>query len=219
MDRKRGKKPKSLIQQWLEVILLGLLLAFLIKAFVVEGMDIPGNSMEDTIFSGDKVVIERITYRTRPPRQGDLVVFRYPLNPTRHMIKRCIAVEGQSVEIIDKTVYVDGVRVMDPPHIKYIDPTIYDAIYSNRDNLAPFTVPKGHIFVMGDNRDQSIDSRFWGTLDRKYIYGKPLFIYFSWEPGKGPQYHSAVSLVSVLFYNITHFPTLIRWERLGHILK
>jgi len=111
----------------------------------------------------------------REPRRGDVIVFRSPEHPRQDLIKRCVAVEGQTVELIDNQLYVDGVLSREP-FTKYVFGSRPDR------HFGPFKVPAGHLFMMGDNRDNSADSRAWGPLDKKLIAGKAMFIYFSWNP-------------------------------------
>ncbi|GAB4370008.1 MAG: signal peptidase I [Calditrichia bacterium] len=147
------------------------------------------------------------------PRQDDIVVFRYPRDPHLEYIKRCVAVGGQTVTIKDKALFVDGKRFPDPPKLKYDDPRIFDRnsrFYptfrpglGSRDNFGPVTVPPGHYFMMGDNRDRSSDSREWGFVPDDNIVGKPLIIYLSWN-SQIPSYR--------LFKKI-------RWNRLAMVIR
>ncbi|RMI12815.1 MAG: signal peptidase I [Calditrichaeota bacterium] len=142
------------------------------------------------------------------PRPHDIVVFRYPRDESLEYIKRCIAVGGQTVEIRDKVVFVDGKPFREPPGMKHVDPNIFprrnahsSLLYfrGNRDNFGPLTVAPGHYFMMGDNRDRSSDSREWGLVPRKNVVGKPLIIYFSTN-GEG-------------------MLNGIRWNRLGMVIR
>lgn len=127
----------------------------------------------------------------KEPKQGDIIVFRYPLDTRVNYIKRCVAVGGQTVEIRDKVVYVDGEVMPLPPMGKYTDPYVLPAHIKmrhivprgagNKDNYGPVTVPEGHFFMMGDNRDNSADSRYWGFLDKDLVLGKAAILYFSWD--------------------------------------
>ncbi len=207
---------KSLLRTWLEIVFSAILLALLLRAFVIQAFKIPSTSMENTLLVGDFVLAEKITYRIRPPRPGEIIVFKYPINPEKDFIKRCVAVSGDTVVIRDKVLYVNGVPFPDPPGTKFTDPRLLSAIYSTRDNFGPAVVPRGSIFVLGDNRDNSQDSRFWGFLPIENVVARPLFIYFSWAPDpNAPKWESPLSLFSIIFYNITHFPRRIRWSRIG----
>ena len=118
--------------------------------------------------------------------------------------------------------YIDGEVTIPPYPIRHTDPQIYPAEYSNRDNFGPFEIPPEHYFVMGDNRDNSLDSREWGFLERKNIKGKAFLVYFSWAPDPlAPEFTNPyiTSFFEVLFYNLTHFPWRVRWERIGTMVR
>jgi signal peptidase I len=151
---------------------------------VIQSYHIPSESMEDTLLKGDFLFATKFIYgakvpfldarlpAVRDPRPGDVVIFKFPGDRKTDYIKRCIALEGQMVEIKGTKVFVDG-KPLDEKYTKYIHKDISRRAYG------PTEVPEGHIFVMGDNRDNSYDSRFWGPLDKKLLRGKALFIYFS----------------------------------------
>jgi signal peptidase I len=171
-----------------------------VRSWFLQGYTIPSRSMEDTLLLGDCVLVEKVS--AAPPQPGDVIVFESPEDPDRAFIKRCVAIAGQRVEVRDKVIYVDGERHPDPRFSKYLDARILPATRGDRDNLSARTVPAGHLFVMGDNRDNSRDSRHWGFLSTDAIIGRPLVIYFSAEPS------SDSSGLSSLFGRI-------RWERIG----
>ncbi len=214
MSSSRAKKEMSGFtkcrKEWIEPILIALILAVLIKTFVIQPFKIPSGSMEDTLLVGDQLVVVKFLYGTkipftgkrilkiRDPRPGDVIVFKYPEDPSKDFIKRCIAMGGQTIEIKNKQVFVDGVKQKLPVHAKFIDHTMYPSRFGPRDNDPPFVVPPGHVFVMGDNRDNSNDSRYWGPVPMKNIKGKALFLYWSWN-GETP------------VYDLLH---RIRWNRL-----
>ena len=168
---------------------IAIFLAILIRGTLVQAYHIPSGSMEDTLLEGDYVLGDKLTFGTQipdrvpilntklpsfrvpgfsTPQPGDLVIFEFPRDESRDFIKRCIAVEGQTVEIKNKIVYVDGKRFENPEGVKHEDPRVEHKQHSPRDNYGPRTVPPEHIFVMGDNRDSSYDSRFWGMV----VHGK-----------------------------------------------
>jgi signal peptidase I len=146
------------------------------------------------------------------PAIGDVLVFNYPLDPERAYVKRCVAVAGQVVEIRDKVLYVDGTRSLDPPYSKYLDARVYPGFENPRDNNGPFSVPDGYVFVMGDNRDNSRDSRHWGMLPLELVFGRALCVYWSCRPSSasaqvnagGTRKEDAGSLLA-----------RIRWNRIG----
>ncbi len=176
-------------KEWLEPIVIAFALAFLIRSFVLEPFKIPSGSMEDTLLVGDQFMAAKFLYgirmpfggsflvRYNDPSPGDVIVFKYPEDPSKDYIKRCVAVEGQTIEIRDKEVFVDGVRQDIPEHAKFTD----SLTYGRRDNMPPTVVPDDCMFVMGDNRDNSHDSRFWGFVPYENIVGKALFVWWSWN--------------------------------------
>jgi signal peptidase I len=207
--KKKGKaavRKKSVVREYAEAIVVAVALTLLIRTFVIQAFRIPTGSMEDTLLVGDFLFVNKFIYGAhvpftdatlpalRKPRRGDIMVFRYPRDTSRDFIKRVIGLPGETLEIKDKVVYVDG-KALDEPYVKhtnprtqprdYRDPLIYPPglQMGNRDNYGPFVVPDGQYFMMGDNRDNSDDSRFWGTLDPDLIRGKAIFIYWSWDKG------------------------------------
>ena len=180
-------------RDWIEPILIAFVLAVFIRIFLFQPFKIPSGSMEDTLLVGDQLIAVKFLYGTklpflphrilkiRDPRPGDIVVFKFPQDPSKDFIKRCIAVGGQTVEVRDKEVFVDGVSQPLPPRVKFIDPIVLPAQFGPRDNFGARTVPPGHLFVMGDNRDNSNDSRFWGFVSYENIKGKAVVLYWSWN--------------------------------------
>jgi len=186
----RSKKVKSQFQEYVEAILWAVALTFVLRAFVIQAFRIPSESMMNTLLVGDFLFVNKFEYGPkipfthirlpglRPPHRGDVIVFQYPPDPSKDYIKRCIATGGQTVEVRDKNVYVNGTKLVEP-YARHIDPNIRPAAYDQRDNMAPYTVPPGDLFMMGDNRDNSYDSRFWGPVTMDLVKGKAMFIYYS----------------------------------------
>ena len=185
---------KKFQKEWIEPILIALVLAAIIRTFIIQPFKIPSGSMEDTLLIGDQLMATKFLYgfktpfsseryfKIRDPKPGDVIVFKYPQDPSKDFIKRCVAIAGQTVKITDKHLYVDGVEQKLPQHAKYIDPYIYPKNQDMpRDNMDEMTVPAGMFFAMGDNRDNSNDSRFWGVVPYDNIKGKALIIYWSWN--------------------------------------
>jgi signal peptidase I len=204
------KKPKGALRENIEAILIAIVLALFIRTFVVQAFKIPSGSMKDTLLIGDHILVSKFIYGVKvpftdgynlipvkDPKRGDIVVFKYPEDPEKDFIKRVVGVAGDTVEIKNKKLYVNGELQDHSAFAVYRDPHIIPAKFSTRDNLPRVTVPEDSLFVMGDNRDNSHDSRFWGFVNLKAIKGKAFIIYWSW--------------------NSDEFG--VRWNRLGHLLK
>jgi len=214
---------------YLRLVVVALILAFLVKAFVLEAYNIPSESMRNTLLVGDFVLAEKITFGPRipftnlrlpaidNPEVGDVVVFKSPEDPERSFIKRVVAQGGDKVQIVDKVVLINGNRVDDSGYAIHSDTALLPrtAAYP-RDNFGPITVPKNQYFVMGDNRDNSSDSRFWGCVSRESITGRAILIHWSWKPDKNaPQVSlgNPLSLLRSAVYHIRSFPDHVRWGR------
>jgi len=227
------KQRTSGLYEYAKSLGIALILAFVIKTSIVEAYKIPSSSMEDTLLVGDFLLANKFVYGARipffgwrlpgfkDPQPGDVVIFKVPIDRTTNYIKRCVATEGQVVEIIDKELYVDGQRFPDPQHSKFTDPRLHPTGTDGRDNYGRFTVPQGHIFVMGDNRDNSYDSRFWGPVPLDLLQGEALLIHWSWEPDQNAPEIKLSDLSTIprsVFYNVLHFLNRVRWDRLGDIV-
>lgn len=180
------------ILDWVKSIILALIIALFIRTFVVQAYKIPSGSMIPTLLVGDYLLVNKLSFgvknpfkeefiyfRNLPNRQ-EIVVFTYPLNRHQDFIKRVIGLPGDVVQIVNKKVYVNG-KPLEEPYVKFTDPEVYPKEVSPRDNFGPVKVPPGMIFVLGDNRDQSYDSRFWGFVPINHLKGKAFIIYFSWD--------------------------------------
>lgn len=190
--RKIPQKKKSLLREYAEAIIIALLLALFIRAFVVQAFKIPSGSMIPTLLIGDHILVSKFIYGLRNPFSGavwipvkeperlDVVVFKYPVNPSQDFIKRVIGLPGDRVEIINKEVYINGSRLENDPGVHGGEQVIPKG-GSPRDNFGPVTVPARSLFVMGDNRDNSHDSRFWGFVDFRDLKGKAFVLYWSWD--------------------------------------
>ncbi len=186
------KEFQNKLWEWTKSILIALILALFIRAFIVQAYKIPSGSMVPTLLIGDYLLVNKLAYGIKNPLKNDflyfrrlpkrqeIVVFTYPLNKKLDFIKRVIGLPGDTIQIINKKVYVNG-KLLKEPYVRFSDLEIYPEEISPRDNYGPIKVPPKHIFVMGDNRDQSYDSRFWGFVPIKYLKGKALIIYFSWD--------------------------------------
>lgn len=198
-------------------------LAAFLRLFVLQGYRVPSRAMEDTLLLGDCLLIEKLSYGAllpfssirlpglAEPAVGDIAVFRLPEDPERVYVKRCLAVAGQVVEIVDKVVYIDGVRLADPAFSKYIDARIFAAERSGRDNFGPVEVPPNSVFLVGDNRDNSRDSRDWGFVPVSSLVGRAVSVYWSVEARED---HSGSWTASV-----ASLPSRVRWQRLGEWVR
>jgi signal peptidase I len=147
-----------------------------IRAFVLQAFKVPSGAMIPTILIGDHVLVNKLV--TSPPRPGDVIVFIWPKDRSKDFVKRVVAVEGETIEVRDRHVIVDGL-MRDDPHATWTNER------SEKEHWGPTTVPAGHVFVMGDNRDQSYDSRVWGSLPLTDIKGKVVVVYWSWDVAHG----------------------------------
>jgi signal peptidase I len=234
--KEKPKKKKSILREYIESFGIALILALMIKTSVVEAYKIPSGSMEDTLLIGDFLLANKFIYGSRlpipftnihlpalrEPKAGDIVIFKYPQDQRVNYIKRCVAVAGDEIQIKDKVLYINGKELINPSTSKFTDRGILPTGIGNRDNFGPYVVPKGYLFMMGDNRDNSYDSRFWGPLDRKLVLGKAMIIHYSWEPDQNApavRRDDVFSIPKNIVYNIVHFPQRVRWNRIGHIIK
>ena len=202
------KTKKQILWEYTKAVVTALILALFIRAYFIQAFKIPSGSMIPTLQIGDHILVNKFIYGTkipfsdnrvlvfRKPRRGDIIVFKYPEDPSRDFIKRVIAVEGDVIESRNKVIYVNG-NPANEPYTQHTDTALKPRGIEPRDNFGPYIVPKEKLFMMGDNRDQSYDSRYWGYVDMKEIRGEALIIYWSWDGKK-------------------HWPRL---ERIGRLVK
>ena len=221
---------KSVVREYVESIIIAVILALFVRTWVVQAFKIPTGSMENNLLIGDHLLVNKFIFGptplaigrallpVRPIRRGDIVVFKYPDEPDRDFIKRVIGLPGETIELRNKKVYVNG-KPLDEPYVHFLTPpsTEYQEVTSSdvREQFAPVTVPPDRYFVMGDNRDNSQDSRYWGFLPRGYVKGKALLIYWSYESGREDYVDEGLmTSIKRLGSVVTHFFTKTRWERL-----
>ena len=216
---------KSLWREYAEALVIAVILALTIRVFLVQAFKIPSGSMIPSLQIGDHILVNKLAYGIQipgecefeisllpvtcyssdlvvdfgPPERGDVIVFRYPEDEHKDFIKRIIGVPGDTIQIRNKIVYVNGDPFHDAAFTQRVDPGIIDGRINPRDNYGPVTVPPHSYFVMGDNRDQSLDSRFWGYVREHKIKGRAFLVYWSWN-GQG-------SLME-----------WVRWNRIGKII-
>src|SRR5687768_16857765 len=217
---------KSTAREYFESIVIAVILALFVRTWVVQAFKIPTGSMENNLLIGDHLLVnkfvfgptgsslERSVLPVRDVRRRDVIVFKYPDEPERDFIKRVIGLPGETLELRAKKVYVNG-QPLDEPYVHFLEPastaqevTSFDV----RERYGPVRVPEGHYFVMGDNRDNSQDSRYWGFLPAHYVKGRALMIYWSFEQPVGEQPGGVAGLVST----VTSIFTGTRWSRLLH---
>lgn len=212
------KKKKSTLREYAEAIIIALLLALFIRTFIVQAFKIPSGSMLPTLLIGDHLLVNKFIYGVRiplkddnnvlipfrEPESGDIVVFRYPKDPRLDYIKRVVAVGGDKIEIRNKKIWVNGKPFADHYGI-FTDSQIIPQKKGPRDNIRLRKVPEGKLFVIGDNRDNSFDSRFWGFVDVDAVRGKAFITYWSWD-------------VQYPLFSISRF-TSIRWSRIGDSIR
>ncbi|HOV91282.1 MAG TPA: signal peptidase I [Syntrophorhabdaceae bacterium] len=206
------KNKKSKTREYIESLIIAAIIAFFVRSFFIQAFKIPSSSMEPTLLIGDHLLVNRLSYVMKvpltdivfltlgEPQRGDVIVFRYPVDKDKDFIKRVIAKAGDTVEIKDKQVYVNGKKI-DDKWAYFSDNTVMPGNVSPKDNLGPIVVPKNSFFVMGDNRDRSLDSRFWGFVEKEHLVGRALILYFSWNnKPKG-----------IFDY--------VRWNRIGRLIR
>ena len=201
---------KSIIREYAEALIIAIILALTIRVFVVQAFKIPSGSMIPTLLIGDHILVSKLAYGFQlpkdcefqvafppvtcysntivmdldSPQRGDVIVFRYPEDENKDFIKRVIGTPGDVIEIHNKNVLINGEALVDKDFTQRVDPGIIDGRINPRDNFGPITVPTDSYFVMGDNRDQSLDSRFWGFVKMDKVKGRAFLVYWSWN-GQG----------------------------------
>jgi len=187
-----ASKSRSVLREYVEAALWALVLTLFLRAFVIQAFRIPSASMQDTLLIGDFLFVNKFEYGPkipfthirlpglRAPRRGDVIVFQFPQDPTKDFIKRCVATGGETLEVRNKQVYIDG-KPLRESYAIHSDPSVRPAGYDYRDNFGPVTVARRQMFMMGGNRDNSNDSRYWGQLEMDLVKGRAMFIYWSWD--------------------------------------
>ena len=223
---------KSTLREYFESIVIAVILALFIRTFVVQAFKIPTGSMEENLLIGDHLLVNKFVFApTASPierallpigtiKRGDVIVFKYPEEPERDFIKRVIGLPGETLELRNKKVYVNGTP-LDEPYVHFLTPPSADyqevTSYDVRERYGPVTVPPNQYFVMGDNRDNSQDSRYWGFLPRDLVKGKALVIYWSYEAGREDYQEEGAGATARGFISVfAHFFTRTRWDRMFH---
>jgi signal peptidase I len=204
-------QKKKVFKDYLEPIIIAILIALFIRTFVVQAFKIPSSSMEPTLLVGDYILVNKFIYGIRipytdtklfqfkKPQRGDVIVFIFPVDPSKDFIKRVIGTEGEKVQIANNKIYIND-RLIDDAWGHFVTNDFPRSYLQRMENFGPVVVPKDSLFVMGDNRDNSEDSRFWGFLHVNAVLGKAFIIYFSWK------------------WNAENLFGKIRWSRLGKLI-
>ena len=228
-----GTFKRSVPREYLESIVVAVILALFIRTFAVQAFKIPTGSMETNLLIGDHLLVNKLAYSPslgsyegtllgkKDVQRGHVVVFKFPEDPSRDFIKRVIGLPGETIEIRDKQVLVNGTAI-DEPYVHFLEPPLRrdDPEYglrgeSIRDNWGPKVVPEGQLFVLGDNRDNSRDSRFWGFLPRDQVKGRALLVYWSYQASREEFQHTGLEWakdVVVALWNT-------RRERFFHLIR
>jgi len=228
---------RSVAREYLEALIIAAIFLRFTNTWVLQTFFIPSGSMENTLLIGDHLFVNRFIYGPaatsverrllplRDPQRGDIVIFRKPDEPTLDLVKRCMAIPGDTIREIDKHLVLNGKPVDDSAYAIHIDPAVYSELSLNdqgrrRDNFGPREIPPGHYFCMGDNRDNSNDSRYWGTLPRHLVKGRSLFIYWSngGETSDG-QWRGTGDEVRQLAKTAAGFFSNTRWSRTFRLIR
>ncbi len=228
---------KSLLREYLEALLIAVIFATFARTWVVQAFKIPSGSMEKNLLIGDHILVNKFVYGPRRfpweekllpmrrVRRGDVVVFKFPNEPERDFIKRCVGLPGDTLKLDDKDLYINGRHVDDAAFTYYEDGEIYprDLFFHprrTRDNFGPTTVPSGRYFCMGDNRDNSNDSRYWGPVPESYVKGRAFMVYWSFASDEDqivwPGYAGKARQIGRVALN---FFTQTRWDRTFRIVR
>ena len=231
-----AQKQHSTVREYLEALLIAALFLGFTNTFVIKTFFIPSSSMEDTLLVGDHLFVNRYIFGPdgsgalskllpqRPPRRGDIVVFRSPEHPTVDLVKRLVGLPGDVVQSIDKRLYVNGERLDEAAYVEHRDPRVFPNRpfladpQRLRDNFGPLRVPPGQYFCLGDNRDHSYDSRFWSSVPRHYLKGRAFLIYWSYGGGTSDgTWRGVGSKLRELGSTALGFFSRTRWSRTFHL--
>lgn len=229
MAREESEK-KSTAREYYEALLIAVIFVNFARIFVFQAFKIPTGSMEDNLKIGDHIIVNKFIYGPdgdgplsslvpiREVRRGDIIVFRYPADPETDFVKRVVGMPGDVLEIRDKKVLIDG-KPIDEPYVLHEDPQIYPdqpalpEPYRSRDQFGPYKVPPDSYFAMGDNRDRSSDSRYWGPVARSLIKGRAFMVYWSFAGEPPPPGSPPIERLKELLGVVIHFFDRTRWSR------
>ena len=228
----------STLREYFVTTVVCTIFALFVTTYVVHPMTVPTPSMVPTILVGDRLLIDKFSFRnsfkaglplapSRKIQRGDIVVFKFPNQPEVLYVKRAIGLPGEILQIRDKTVHING-NPLEEPYKIHSDPGVFHGRGSphvfqgdlRRDNTEPVAIPEDKFFVMGDNRDDSADSRYFGFLPRSHIVGRPLIVFWSYEDAADAYLKSTLPEILKLYLErIVYFVTRTRWSRMGHIVR
>jgi signal peptidase I len=224
---------KSTLREYFESICVAVILALFVRTFIFQAFKIPTGSMEENLLVGDHLIVNKMIYAPmesalerkiepiRSVRRKDVIVFKFPDEPQRDFIKRVIGLPGERIRIENKKVYING-EPLDEPYVHFIYPPGGNGeLYSDPrgDNMPEMIIPEDHYFVMGDNRDNSHDSRFWGTLPSDLLKGRALIIYWSDDAGRDAYLKEGWDSVKEFLSLVTHFLSRTRWDRFFRLVR
>ena len=231
------RRKQTLAREYYEAILVAVIFALFVRTFIFQAFQVPSGSMEKTVLIGDHMLVNKFVYAPhagnffekllpyRAPRRGDVFVFKFPDSPDRDFIKRLVALPGDRVEERDKTVFVNGEPFSEKhtyhtdPHVWPSDPALPE-LSRKRDNFGPIEIPPDRFWAMGDNRDNSYDSRFWGPVPRDNIKGRALLVYWSYEAEPdSAEWRGYADKLGRLFGVALHFFSRTRWDRTFRLVR
>jgi signal peptidase I len=233
----QDRRKQGLLREYYEAILVAVIFALFVRTFVVQAFQVPTGSMEKTVLVGDHLLVNKFIFAPhgtsflegllpyRAPRRQDVFVFKFPENPDRDFIKRLIGLPGDRVEERNKTVSVNGDPIPET-HTYHLDTRTYSSdtslpeMYRRRDSFGPITVPPNQFWAMGDNRDNSYDSRYWGPVPRDNIKGRALLVYWSYEAEPdSAEWHGYADKIARLVNVAVHFFSRTRWDRTLRLVR
>jgi len=235
MEPSLSEKP--IVREYVEALLIAVVFAVFARTFVFQAFKIPSGSMEKNLLIGDHILVnkfiygptasalERLLLPQRPIGRGDVVVFKFPEDPSRDFIKRCVGLPGDTVQVADKRLLINGRPVRDEAYTHHSDPETFPAdpysTQSRRDNVGPLRVDPASYFCMGDNRDNSHDSRFWGAVPEGYVKGRALLVYWSFDnrDGESLEWAGVGGKLREISQVARHFIPWTRWSRTFRIVR
>ncbi|HXK61733.1 MAG TPA: signal peptidase I [Acidobacteriota bacterium] len=236
-DKPKETQQHSTLREYYVTTAVMTIFALFVTTYVVHPMTVPTPSMEPTILVGDRLLIDKFTVRNgfvpAPPwtpeheiRRGDIIVFKFPKQPEVLYVKRAIGLPGETIEIRSKNVYINGQPLDEPykihsdPHTYPADPSPFQFGGGHRDNFGPVQIPPDHYFMMGDNRDDSADSRYFGFLPRDHIVGRPLIVFWSYEDDRDAYLKtSPPEIIKLYAERVIFFFTRTRWDRMFRVVR